>query len=213
MRPWLPMLGCILAAAPAAAQGLRAPAASEDAPLTVSTRLRHVSTIVLPKTAEIVEVVAGDPEQWDVSAAVETADAAVDAVIRIGTPAARATDAEPVLASAEAVEATAAQAVETWAAVAAAEAQAADRVEAARTAARDDLDAGRELYPRQLQFDYRLPAGAAGYPWLVEGMWHDGRRTYLRTRAISPVLHERTGYGLERVDVSAVLDDVLYVVP
>ena len=45
-------------------------------------------------------------------------------------------------------------------------------------------------------------------------MWHDGRRTFLRTRAISPVLHERVGDGaLEPVAVAAVLDDVLHVVP
>ena len=244
MRLWIPMLGCILAAAPAAAQGLRAPVASDAAPLTVSTRMRHVSTIMLPETAEIVEVVAGDPEQWDVSAAahlvflrplvegarsnvvlltaagdvvpvalVESADAAVDAVVRVGTAEAGEAHGEPVLASAEAVEAMAVQAAETWAAVAAAEAQAADRVEAARIAALEQLDESREAYPRQLQFDYRWPDEAADYPWLVEGMWHDGLRTYLRTRAISPVLHERTADGLGPVDASAVLDDVLYVVP
>ena len=200
--------------------------------------------MVLPEKAEIVEVVAGDPEQWDVSAAahlvfvrplapgvrsnlvlltaagdivpisvVESADAAVDAVVRVGIPTLRKADGEPVLASAEAVEATAAEASETWAAVAAAEARAAERVEGARTAARDRLDAGREAYPRQLQFDYRWPDGAADYPWMVEAMWHDGRRTYLRTRAIAPVLYERVDGELERVSVSAVLDDVLHVMP
>ena len=243
MRAWVLSLGFVLAVTPAAAQVPEAPAV-QDAPITVMTRVRHVSTVVLPETAEIVEVVAGDAEQWDVSAAahlvfvrplvegarsnvvlltaagdvvpiavVETADAAVDAVVRVGTAAAREAHGGPVLASADAVEATAARAAEAWAAVEAAEAQAAERVDAARIAARDRLDTGRESYPRQLQFDYRLPIGAAGYPWLVEGMWHDGRRTYLRTRAILPVLHERTADGLEPVDVSAVLDDVVHVVP
>ena len=243
MRAWALSLGCALAVMPAAAQGPDVPAA-EDAPLTVMTRVRHVSTVVLPETAEIVEVVAGDPEQWDVSAAahlvfvrplapgvrsnlvlltaagdvvpiavVESADATVDAVVRVGTAAVREPDSAPVLAFAEAVEATAAEASETWAAVAAAEARAADRVEAARIAALEQLDENREAYPRQLQFDYRWPAAAAGYPWVVEAMWHDGRRTYVRTRAISPVLYERVNGELERVSVSAVLDDVLHVVP
>ncbi|MCY4661767.1 MAG: TrbG/VirB9 family P-type conjugative transfer protein [Acidobacteria bacterium] len=243
MRAWALSLGFVLAVTPAAAQVPDAPAL-QDAPVTVMTRVRHVSTVVLPETAEIVEVVAGDPERWDVSAAahlvfvrplvegarsnvvlltaagdvvpvavVESADAAVDAVVRVGTAAVREAHGEPVLASAEAVEAVAVQAAETWAAVAAAEAQAAGRVETARIAALERLDENREAYPRQLQFDYRLPAGAAGYPWLVEGMWHDGRRTYLRTRAIAPVLHERNADGLEPVDVSAVLDDVVHVVP
>ncbi len=243
MRAWALSLGFVLAVTPAAAQAPDAPA-MQDAPLTVITRVRHVSTVVLPETAEIVEVVAGDPEQWDVSAAahlvfvrplvegarsnvvlltatgdvvpiavVESADAAVDAVVRVGTAAAGEAPGEPVLASTEAVEAAAVQAAETWAAVAAAEARAADRVEAARVAALEQLDENREAYPRRLQFDYRWPDEAAGYPWLVEGMWHDGRRTYLRTRAIAPALYERVDGELGRVSVSAAVDDVLHVVP
>ena len=243
MRAWALSLGFVLAVTPAAPQVPDAPAL-QDAPITVMTRVRHVSAVVLPETAEIVEVVAGDPEQWDVSAAahlvfvrplvegarsnvvlltaagdvvpiavVESAEAAVDAIVRVGTAAAREEHGEPVLASADAVDAAAVQAAETWAAVAAAETRAADRVEAARIAALEQLDENRESYPRQLQFDYRLPTGAAGYPWLVEGMWHDGRRTYLRTRAVAPALYERLNGELQRVSVSAVLEDVLHVVP
>ena len=73
MRAWVLTLGCVLAAAPAAGQGLRAPAAPEDAPITVTARVRHVSTIVLPETAEIVDVVVGGASQWDVSAAAHLA--------------------------------------------------------------------------------------------------------------------------------------------
>ncbi len=243
MRTWLLMLGCALAAAPAAGQGLRAPAAPEDAPIKVSTRVRHVTAVVLPETAGIVEVVTGDPERWDVSAAahlvfvrplaagarsnvvvltaagtvvpllvVESADAAVDAVVRVEMPDEAAADAGPVLASRDAASAMARRAAEAWETVAAAETLAAARVEAARTAARARLDEGREAYPRQLHFDYRWPAGSAGYPWLVEGMWHDGRRTYVRTRALRPVFHEWVDGEFVRVAVSAVHDDVLHVV-
>ena len=239
MRAWALSLGCALAVTPVAAQGPDAPA-TQDAPITVMTRVRHVSAVVLPETAEIVEVVAGDPEYWDVSAAahlvfvrplvegarsnvvlltaaggvvplfvVESADAMVDAVVRVATPA----GVVPVLAKAGAAAASAARAAEAWEAVAAAETRATERVEAARTAARNRLDAGREAYPRRLRFDYRWPGGAADYPWFVEGMWHDGRRTYLRTRAIAPVFHERVDGELEGVRVSAVLGDVLHVVP
>ena len=235
--------GCVLAA-PVEAQGLRMAAAPEDAPITVTTRVRHVSTVVLPETAEIVDVVAGDAAQWDVSAAahlafvrplvegarsnvvlltadgavvplllVERADAAADAVVRVDLAAAGTADAGPVLAAAEAVEATAARAAEAWEAVAAAEAQAAERIAAARNAARAELDAGREAYPRHARFDYRWSGPATDYPWMVEAMWHDGRRTYLRTRAISPVLYERVDGELEPVTVTTVLDDVLHVVP
>ena len=56
MRGWALTLGIALSATPAAAQGLRAPAAPEDAPSTLTTRLRHVSTVVFPETAEIGEL-------------------------------------------------------------------------------------------------------------------------------------------------------------
>ena len=244
MRLWIPMLGYILAAAPAAAQGLRSPVAPSEAPSTVTTRVRHVTTVALPETAEIVDLVVGDAERWDISAAahlafvrplaegirsnvvlltaggdivplllVERDDAPVDAVVRVSVGATDREEAAPLLAAAETVSSAAARATEAWASVEAAQAQAAERVEAARTAARNRLDAGRESYPRQAHFDYRWPAAAAGYPWMVEAMWHDGRRTYLRTRVIAPVLYERVEGELEQVSVSAVLDDVLHVVP
>ena len=253
MRAPVLMLGCALAAAPAGAQGLGVTAGVGDTPITVTTRVRHVTTVVLPEATEIVDVIVGDAEYWDVSAAahlafvrplvedarsnlvlltaagslvpmlvVERADAAVDAVVRVGeapegsevTSFRQTAAAEPVLASAAAVETTAARVAAAWESVAAAEKHAAERAEAARTAARERLDAKREAYPRQARFDYRWPEEAARYPWLVEAMWHDGRRTFLRTRAISPRLHERVKDGaLEPVAVAAVLDDVLHVVP
>ena len=237
-------IGCALLAVPAEAQGLRAVPAPGDEPIPVAARVRHVTAIVLPATAEIVEVVVGDAAQWDVSASahlafvrplvegarsnavlltaagrlvplalVESAGTAVDAVVRIGAGAAGTARAGPVLAAAGAVEAAASRAAEAWEAAEAAEARATERIEAARTAARDKLDADREAYARQARFDYRWPAEAAGYPWMVEGMWHDGRRTYLRARAIAPVLYERAGGELRPVAVSETFDDVLHVVP
>ena len=244
MRGWVLMLGCVLATTPMAAQERPLPDAPEQAPITVTTRLRHVSTVVLPETAEIVDMVVGDRAQWDVSAAahvafirplvagsrsnlvlltatgdivpltlVERADAPVDAVVRVGMPQATRADATPLLASAAAVDAAAARVEAAWAAVATAEATAVERLAAARTAAQAQLDANRERYPRQVHVDYRWPAEATDAPWHVEGMWHDGRRTYLRTRAVSPVLYERTDGDLTSVDVSSVLDGVLHVVP
>ena len=239
-----------LAAAPATAQGLRAPSAPSDAPVTVTTRVRHVTTVVLPEGASIVDVVVGDAEWWDVSSSahlafirplvedarsnlvlltaagavvpllvVEQAEATVDAVVRIKAPA-RASTPEtaapgPVLTTAEAVASMAQRAVEAWEEAEVAVARAAERSESARTAAREALDGRREAYPRQLQFDYRWAFGAEprSHPWLVEGLWHDGQRTYLRTRATAPVLYEQVEGVLEPVRVAAVLGDVLHVVP
>ena len=41
----------------------------------------------------------------------------------------------------------------------------------------------RNEYPRRLRFPYRLDEAALGPPFEVEALWHDGRFTYLRSRA------------------------------
>ena len=41
------------------------------------------------------------------------------------------------------------------------------------------VDAFRADYPTRLKFPYRLDKKAMEWPFLVEGMWHDGRFTYL----------------------------------
>lgn len=249
---WVSLLAaaCALAATPAAGQDLRAPAAPSDAPITVTTRVRHVTTVVLPESASIVDVVVGDAEYWDVSAAahlafirplvaearsnlvlltasgavlpllvVEDNEAAVDAVVRITPPGQQPSEktatAAPVLTTRDELAAVATRAVEAWEAAEEAEARAAARVDAARAAAQQALDANREAYARRLQFDYRwaFTARPQSHPWLVEGLWHDGQRTYLRTRATSPVLYEQVEGALEPVAVAAVLDEVLHVVP
>ncbi len=57
--------------------------------------------------------------------------------------------------------------------------------------AADETEAFRAEYPTRLQFPYRLEDKARKWPFLVEGMWHDGRFTYLRSRAQeSPALFE-----------------------
>ena len=57
----------------ASEQDLRAPAAPVDAPVTVTPRVRHVTTVVLPESESIVDVVVGDEEQWDMSASAHMA--------------------------------------------------------------------------------------------------------------------------------------------
>ena len=53
------------------------------------------------------------------------------------------------------------------------------------------VDRFRADYPMRLQFPYRLEDKAMEWPFLVEGMWHDGRFTYLRSNAQeSPALYE-----------------------
>ncbi len=234
---WTAALGACALALPAAAQE-----GGPAEPVTVTARVRHVTTIALPASEAIVDVVVGDAERWDVSAAahlafvrplaegarsnlvlltaagavlpvalVERADAAPDALVRIGAPGAAGPPA-PVLAAADAATAAAARAAEAWEAVAAAEARAAERVESARSAAREALDARRAAYPGRLRFPYRWAASPAGEPWRVEAMWHDGRRTYLRSRAELPALYEEVGGGLAPVPAE-VAGGSLFIVP
>lgn len=244
MRAWVLTLVSVLLAAPTEAQGVRAATVDGDEPITVAARVRHVNAIVLPETAEIVEAVAGDAEQWGGSAAahlafvrplaegarsnavlltaagrivplalVEGLDSAVDAVVRIGAAGAGAVDGGPVLAAAGAVEVAATRAAKAWegsrrggdAGSRAGRGGAVRRAGQARRGPRGVLPAGAVRY--------RWPAEAAGYPWMVEGMWHDDRRTYLRTRALYPLLYERVGGELEPVTAVETFDDVLHVVP
>ena len=62
--------------------------------------------------------------------------------------------------------------------------------EAAARAA-NESESFRAEYPTRLRFPYRLEDKAKKWPFLVEGMWHDGRFTYLRANAQeSPALYE-----------------------
>ena len=61
----------------------------------------------------------------------------------------------------------------------------------ARRDALAQVDAFREAYPKRLKFPYRLDKKAREWPFLVSGMWHDGKFTYLRSSAQeSPALYE-----------------------
>ena len=54
-----------------------------------------------------------------------------------------------------------------------------------------EVDRFRADYPTRLKFPYRLEDKAMEWPFLVTGMWHDGRFTYLRSNAQeSPALYE-----------------------
>ena len=70
-RQVLAGLACsgVLAAIPGAAQGIRTVAAGDEAVIAVTAQVRHTTTIVLPREETIVDVVAGDTDYWDVSAA------------------------------------------------------------------------------------------------------------------------------------------------
>ena len=76
MRQELAVIGCcgVLAATSAAAQGIRTVVeGAEQQAIPVTAQVRHTTTVVLPQGETIVDVVAGDAEYWDVSAATNVA--------------------------------------------------------------------------------------------------------------------------------------------
>ena len=73
----------------------------------------------------------------------------------------------------------------------AAQVDADSRIADAAALAAGETEAFREDYPTRLKFPYRLADKALKWPFLVEGMWHDGQFTYLRSNAQeSPALYE-----------------------
>ena len=91
-------------------------------------------------------------------------------------------------------------------------AQADQRTEEARAAAAADVEAFRADYPTRLQFQYTLSDRATEAPFSVEGMWHDGQFTYLRSRAQeSPALYEAQD-GQASLVAYDLHEDGLYIV-
>ena len=73
----------------------------------------------------------------------------------------------------------------------AAQVDADSRIADAAALAAGETEAFRADYPTRLKFPYRLAGKALKWPFLVEGMWHDGQFTYLRSNAQeSPALYE-----------------------
>ena len=239
---------------PAAAQGIRTVTAG-DTPIPVLTQVRHTTTVVVPQPETIVDVVAGDAEYWDVSAASNVAyikplDAGVASNVTLVAASGRvwallvaesSTDDPDLVVHVEDAERRTPEQAERQAprivsggelavyeaAVAAAQAErqaiaAAAADEVAGIWAQHDGAWSRWLadYPRRLRFPYRLEPEARQAPFLVDALWHDGRFTYLRSRAQeTPALYElreadrrfgRTGLDPSLVAYE-VFDDGLYV--
>ena len=258
MRVRLAVIGCVsvLTSAPAAGQGIRTvDAGADEQAIAVTAQVRHTTTVVLPREETIVDVVAGDADYWDVSAAgnvayvkpleagvasnvtlvgeggrvwallvAESSDEDPDLVVYVEPPA-RPSPADlprhaPAFVAGRELAAHQAEEAEARAELQAIDEAAAKEV--AKVWAEHDaaLSRWREEYPRRLRFPYRIDEAAFGPPFEVEALWHDGRFTYLRSRAEeTPALYElretdrRFGRkGLEPSLVSyEVFDDGLYV--
>ncbi len=73
----------------------------------------------------------------------------------------------------------------------AAQTKADQQIDTVRQQAEGEISSFRADYPTRLKFPYRLDGKALKWPFLVQGMWHDGQFTYLRSNAQeSPALYE-----------------------
>jgi len=82
----------------------------------------------------------------------------------------------------------------------------------ARAEAQEQIAAFRSDYPTRLRWPYRLDEDAVRWPFLVEGMWHDGEFTYLRSLAQeTPALYEMKD-GEPSLVPYDLTEDGLYVV-
>ena len=238
--------GAVLAlAGSAAAQGIRT-VVDEGEPIAIVTQVRHTTTVVVPATETIVDVVAGDGEYWDVSASgyvayVKPLEAAAssnvtlvaesgrvwallvsessadgpDLVVYIDPPVAGpgtlARALPPAFTTAAELEAERTQHAEALAAFEGVEADAVADLAAVRAEQAAAMAAWLGAYPGRIAFPYVLDARARAEPFLVEALWHDGRFTYLRSRAQeTPALYELTE-GDPALVAYELYDDGLYV--
>ncbi|MDE2806534.1 MAG: TrbG/VirB9 family P-type conjugative transfer protein [Gemmatimonadota bacterium] len=187
----------------------------------LSTRIRHTTIITLPPHENILDFVVGDQEYWHLTGAANVAflkPIAVAAATNIALVCAsgriysflvrESTADEPHLV----VRIGAAPGIPADPAAAAfpdgghepafvardrvrgyevlAE-QAQLEIAQVRAEAVQDVDAFREDYPTRLRFAYSLPRQAHEWPWRIEGMWHDGNFTFVRSNAQeTPAIYE-----------------------
>jgi type IV secretion system protein VirB9 len=187
--------------------GVREVTASDRGVITLQTRLRYTTMVILPDGEEILDVLCGDRDWWVISAThniahVKPAKAGAETNLNLVTSAGTiysfllteksaapdlkvyvqgdpaATVVKPKYYSAAQVEAL--------------EAQIAELRGSLRDGERkldEAIAAYRQQYPTRLQFPYGSPKYEK--PFLVRSMWHDGQFTYLKSDATElPALYE-----------------------
>jgi type IV secretory pathway VirB9-like protein len=209
--------------------GVREVSASERGVISLATKIRYTTMIILPDTEEILDVLCGDKEFWIINAshniahlkpAKEGAATNLNLVTASGTvysfllsegkgaPDLKVyvivdPDAAPKKAKYySAKEVSELQAALTDARVA---------IETVQHRSDDALADLRKTYPSTMQFAYATPA--YGKPFFVKSIWHDDRYTYIKADARElPTLYEVTADGAPSL-VNFKVDNGTYVVP
>ena len=219
--PRAALAALLLAAAAPAAEDVFRIVASEDEIPRIRAKTRHTTVIRLPEDEEIVDFVLGDSEYWGVAGSghiaylkpsgsnVQTNLALVCASGRIYSLLAKE-GGEPHLAvyierapepgsgpgavgtpvhEPAFVPRHALRDAEDVAALATDRAR--EAVSSAQRALEEGVARHKAEYPRELRFPYEVEDKAADWPFMVEGMWHDGKVTYIRCLAPeAPAIYE-----------------------
>lgn len=226
------LVGSLLMTTAPAAQtaGVREVSASDRSVISLQTRLRYTTMIVLPDGEEILDVICGDRDFWVISATaniahVKPAKSGTETNLNLIT--ARGTIYSFLLSekagagspdlkvyvngdatntsrqkyySSADVERLQADVTEAHAA--------AERAERRATEA---IAADRQQYPTRLQFVYGTPKYER--PFLIRAMWHDGQFTYVKSDATElPALYEVQD-GAPAVVNFQVQSEGTYIVP
>jgi type IV secretion system protein VirB9 len=198
-------------AMPAVAQttGIREVTADPRSLVSLQSRLRYTTMIVLPEGEEILDVICGDKDFWVISAthniahvkpAKEGAATNLNLVTASGTvysfllteKGGTAVPDLKVYVNSDSTEQDGRQKYYSANQVESLKTEIAEghaAVEAAERRAADAIATYEQQYPTQLQFVY----GATRYakPFLVRSIWHDGRFTYIKSDASElPALYE-----------------------
>ena len=214
-RAWIALVAVLVATSvsvPVSGQtsGIREVSASERSLITLQTRLRYTTMIVLPDSEEILDIICGDRDFWVISATqniahVKPAKAGAATNLNLVTASGAiysfllneggAPNTSPDLKVYVAGDETTANGRPRYygaAHVQALEARLAEAQAAIRSAEQHAEEATAEYrrdYPTTLDFAY----GAAKYerPFFVRAMWHDGQFTYVKSDARElPALYE-----------------------
>jgi type IV secretion system protein VirB9 len=189
--------------------GIREVSASASSLITLQTRLRYTTMIVLPEGEEILDVICGDKDFWVITSthniahvkpAKEGAATNLNLVTSSGevysflltekngtsTPDLKVyVNSDPNAPKGRPKYYSAAQVDGLQAELE--ESRAA--VEAANRRAAESIATFQQQYPTRLQFPYGLPKYEK--PFLVRSIWHDGQSTYIRSDATElPALYE-----------------------
>jgi type IV secretory pathway VirB9-like protein len=214
-RPWF-VIGTLVALSVAPnvrgfsqTSGVREVTATDRSVITLNTRLRYTTMIVLPDDDEILDVICGDRDFWVVTAAenvahVKPAKAGAETNLNLVTARGsiysfllheKSAGAQPDLKVYVTVDGQPQAGRQKYYSAADFERLQAEVTEAREAAARaevrsrETVAAAKQALPLRLQFPY----DSVKYerPFLVRAIWHDGQFTYVRSDAAElPAIYE-----------------------